>query len=71
MDMACKLMKNANVFVFSGGYTDSAMVGGYTQSPGGFASPALSQGGEKKGVSYYYYYVKEFNTTENTIEMTS
>lgn len=32
-----------------GGYTDSAMVGGYTQSPGGFASPAASQGGEKKG----------------------
>lgn len=25
------------------------MVGGYTQSPGGFASPSLSQGGEKKG----------------------
>lgn len=25
------------------------MVGGYNQSPGGFASPALSQGGEKKG----------------------
>lgn len=25
------------------------MAGGYTQSPGGFASPALSQGGEKKG----------------------
>ncbi|XP_054638591.1 replication protein A 32 kDa subunit isoform X2 [Dunckerocampus dactyliophorus] len=25
------------------------MGGGYTQSPGGFASPALSQGGEKKG----------------------
>ncbi|MEQ2299065.1 hypothetical protein AMECASPLE_011694 [Ameca splendens] len=32
-----------------GGYTESGMVGGYTQSPGGFASPALSQGGEKKG----------------------
>lgn len=26
------------------------MAGGYTQSPGGFASPAASQGGEKKGV---------------------
>ncbi|KAG7475327.1 replication protein A 32 kDa subunit [Solea senegalensis] len=32
-----------------GGYNDSATGGGYTQSPGGFASPALSQGGEKKG----------------------
>ncbi|XP_029929118.1 replication protein A 32 kDa subunit [Myripristis murdjan] len=31
-----------------GGYNES-MVGGYNQSPGGFASPALSQGGEKKG----------------------
>lgn len=27
------------------------MGGGYTQSPGGFASPAASQGGEKKGRS--------------------
>ncbi|XP_071373273.1 replication protein A 32 kDa subunit [Centroberyx affinis] len=32
-----------------GGYNESSMVGGYNQSPGGFASPALSQGGEKKG----------------------
>ncbi|KAK5861915.1 hypothetical protein PBY51_017353 [Eleginops maclovinus] len=32
-----------------GGYNDSSTVGGYTQSPGGFASPAASQGGEKKG----------------------
>ncbi|KAM9353650.1 replication protein A 32 kDa subunit isoform 2-T2 [Symphorus nematophorus] len=32
-----------------GGYSESGMVGGYTQSPGGFASPSLSQGGEKKG----------------------
>lgn len=32
-----------------GGYNESSMVGGYTQSPGGFASPAMSQGGEKKG----------------------
>ncbi|XP_053183935.1 replication protein A 32 kDa subunit [Scomber japonicus] len=33
-----------------GGYSESAsMGGGYTQSPGGFASPSLSQGGEKKG----------------------
>ncbi|KAK7887271.1 hypothetical protein WMY93_026892 [Mugilogobius chulae] len=32
-----------------GGYTDTTMGGGYTQSPGGFASPSLSQGGEKKG----------------------
>lgn len=32
-----------------GGYSESSMVGGYTQSPGGFASPSLSQGGEKKG----------------------
>ncbi|XP_030250040.1 replication protein A 32 kDa subunit isoform X2 [Sparus aurata] len=32
-----------------GGYNESSMVGGYTQSPGGFASPSLSQGGEKKG----------------------
>lgn len=34
-----------------GGYADSTMTmgGGYTQSPGGFASPSLSQGGEKKG----------------------
>lgn len=32
-----------------GGYGESSMGGGYTQSPGGFASPAASQGGEKKG----------------------
>ncbi|XP_026172602.1 replication protein A 32 kDa subunit [Mastacembelus armatus] len=32
-----------------GGYSESSSVGGYTQSPGGFASPALSQGGERKG----------------------
>uniref|UniRef100_A0A3Q2Q5Y2 Replication protein A2 n=1 Tax=Fundulus heteroclitus TaxID=8078 RepID=A0A3Q2Q5Y2_FUNHE len=32
-----------------GGYSETAMVGGYTQSPGGFASPTASQGGEKKG----------------------
>lgn len=32
-----------------GGYSESSMGGGYTQSPGGFASPAASQGGEKKG----------------------
>ncbi|KAJ8289247.1 hypothetical protein COCON_G00019060 [Conger conger] len=33
-----------------GGYGDSSsMGGGYTQSPGGFASPSASQGGEKKG----------------------
>ncbi|KAK2909998.1 replication protein A 32 kDa subunit [Channa argus] len=31
-----------------GGYSESSMVGGYTQSPGGFASPSFSQGGEKK-----------------------
>ncbi|XP_070822791.1 replication protein A 32 kDa subunit [Chaetodon trifascialis] len=34
-----------------GGYSESGMAGGYTQSPGGFASPSLSQGGEKKGRS--------------------
>ncbi|KAJ7985227.1 hypothetical protein DPEC_G00349900 [Dallia pectoralis] len=32
-----------------GGYNESNVTGGYTQSPGGFASPAASQGGEKKG----------------------
>ncbi|XP_029360967.1 replication protein A 32 kDa subunit [Echeneis naucrates] len=32
-----------------GGYSESSMGGGYTQSPGGFASPALSQGEGKKG----------------------
>lgn len=32
-----------------GGYSETSTMGGYTQSPGGFASPALSQGGEKKG----------------------
>ncbi|XP_019948319.1 replication protein A 32 kDa subunit isoform X2 [Paralichthys olivaceus] len=32
-----------------GGYNESSVGGGYTQSPGGFASPSLSQGGEKKG----------------------
>ncbi|KAM6909962.1 replication protein A 32 kDa subunit [Xenentodon cancila] len=31
-----------------GGYSEAGGVGGYTQSPGGFASPGLSQGGEKK-----------------------
>ncbi|XP_061573232.1 replication protein A 32 kDa subunit [Cololabis saira] len=32
-----------------GGYSEAGTMGGYTQSPGGFASPSLSQGGEKKG----------------------
>uniref|UniRef100_UPI0037E99632 replication protein A 32 kDa subunit n=1 Tax=Semicossyphus pulcher TaxID=241346 RepID=UPI0037E99632 len=32
-----------------GGFNATTTVGGYTQSPGGFASPSLSQGGEKKG----------------------
>lgn len=32
-----------------GGYSETMGGGGYTQSPGGFASPAASQGGEKKG----------------------
>ncbi|KAM4600803.1 replication protein A 32 kDa subunit [Polymixia lowei] len=32
-----------------GGYSESSMSIGYNQSPGGFASPSLSQGGEKKG----------------------
>ncbi|XP_068614699.1 replication protein A 32 kDa subunit [Brachionichthys hirsutus] len=31
-----------------GGYSQSATVGGYTQSPGGFASPSLSQGEKKR-----------------------
>lgn len=31
-----------------GGYSEPSL-GGYTQSPGGFASPSASQGGEKKG----------------------
>uniref|UniRef100_A0A4W5PN22 Replication factor A protein 2 n=1 Tax=Hucho hucho TaxID=62062 RepID=A0A4W5PN22_9TELE len=31
-----------------GSYGESNMGGGYSQSPGGFASPAPSQGGEKK-----------------------
>ncbi|KAB5586739.1 hypothetical protein PHYPO_G00005030 [Pangasianodon hypophthalmus] len=32
-----------------GSYGEASMGGGYTQSPGGFGSPAASQGGEKKG----------------------
>ncbi|XP_030638250.1 replication protein A 32 kDa subunit [Chanos chanos] len=32
-----------------GGYGESSMGGGYSQSPGGFGSPAASQGGDKKG----------------------
>ncbi|XP_018596820.1 replication protein A 32 kDa subunit [Scleropages formosus] len=32
-----------------GSYGESGVGRGYTQSPGGFASPAASQGGEKKG----------------------
>ncbi|XP_056142595.1 replication protein A 32 kDa subunit isoform X1 [Lampris incognitus] len=31
-----------------GGYSEGSSIG-YNQSPGGFASPSLSQGGEKKG----------------------
>ncbi|NP_001316308.1 replication protein A 32 kDa subunit [Kryptolebias marmoratus] len=31
------------------GGNEGGMTGGYTQSPGGFASPSASQGGEKKG----------------------
>lgn len=34
--------------------------GGYTQSPGGFGSPAASQGGEKKGVSYCDCFVLQY-----------
>uniref|UniRef100_A0A8B9JGY2 Replication protein A2 n=1 Tax=Astyanax mexicanus TaxID=7994 RepID=A0A8B9JGY2_ASTMX len=33
----------------SGTYGEASMGGGYTQSPGGFGSPAASQGGDKKG----------------------
>ncbi|XP_034029943.1 replication protein A 32 kDa subunit [Thalassophryne amazonica] len=32
-----------------GGYADSTVAVGYNQSPGGFASPTLSQGAEKRG----------------------
>ncbi|XP_066540091.1 replication protein A 32 kDa subunit [Hoplias malabaricus] len=32
-----------------GSYGEASMGGGYTQSPGGFGSPAASQGGDKKG----------------------
>lgn len=32
-----------------GTYGEASMGGGYTQSPGGFGSPAASQGGDKKG----------------------
>lgn len=39
----------------SGSYGEASMGGGYTQSPGGFGSPAASQGGEKKGVSLYFF----------------
>jgi len=38
-------------FISAGKYGEASMVGGYTQSPGGFGSPAASQGGDKKGVS--------------------
>lgn len=39
-----------------GGYSETnTMTGGYSQSPGGFASPAASQGGEKKGVRTITY----------------
>ncbi len=36
--------------VLAGKYGE-ASVAGYTQSPGGFGSPAASQGADKKGVS--------------------
>ncbi|CAL8247739.1 unnamed protein product [Lota lota] len=32
-----------------GGFSESSVGSGYNQSPGGFASPSLTQGGEKKG----------------------
>ncbi|XP_028435784.1 replication protein A 32 kDa subunit isoform X1 [Perca flavescens] len=41
-------VRKSQVPVMRGGHSES-MGGGYTQSPGGFASPSLSQGGEKKG----------------------
>lgn len=44
------LIETENVYILAGKYGEASM-GGYTQSPGGFGSPAASQGGEKKGVS--------------------
>lgn len=41
----------------SGSYGEAGMGGGYTQSPGGFGSPAASQGGEKKGVSVFCLFI--------------
>ncbi len=38
------------ISILAGKYGEASMVG-YTQSPGGFASPAASQGADKKGVS--------------------
>lgn len=43
-------MEIENVYILAGKYGEASMAG-YTQSPGGFGSPAASQGGEKKGVS--------------------
>lgn len=44
------MIETENVHILAGKYGEASM-GGYTQSPGGFGSPAASQGGEKKGVS--------------------
>lgn len=58
--MASSGLLDLTVTVFlllTGGYSESSMGGGYTQSPGGFASPSLSQGGEKKGVSTERHYL--------------
>lgn len=57
--------------LFVTGYNESSMVGGYTQSPGGFASPALSQGGEKKGVCILLHmWSKYANTLLNIYQST-
>lgn len=43
------------------------MSGGYAQSPGGFASPALSQGGEKKGVCIRLHASSKHNRVNNLL----
>lgn len=53
--------KQTPCLLLTGKYGE-ASVAGYTQSPGGFGSPAASQGGDKKGVSLLQLYIESLLT---------
>lgn len=57
---------DVNYILLTGKYGEASMAG-YTQSPGGFGSPAASQGGDKKGVSLLKFYIKPITLLIKTL----